>query len=101
MFRYSGAVGCNEHFAVWFKEELNAFPFVGNQASCSACSFEYTCGGRIAIPRHALAAHIQHRERRAVESVVISSVDVTAVVHVLRQRLVAPPTSTEQKSFLW
>src|SRR5690242_20981357 len=49
------------------------------------------------VTRHAVAIHVEHRARGAVERVVIARVDVAHVVHVRGQRLVSPAAAAEDR----
>src|SRR5947209_531505 len=74
--RHFGAAARDQHFSVGFEKEIDPFPRVGAEARARAGGFENAGGGRPAVRRHAIAADVEHRARRAVERVVIAGEDV-------------------------
>src|SRR5947209_15215312 len=93
-----GAVARDEHFFVRFEKKIDAFPGVGDQARAGAGGFENARGWRPAVRRHAFAADVEHRARRAVERVVIAGENVAEVCHGFRHRLVVPAGTAEEET---
>ena len=67
----------DEDLAVGFEECFDALECVGDDAGARAGRLENARCGRKAVSGHALTVDVEHRQRRAIEGVVIARVDVT------------------------
>ena len=79
------------------KSSMPSQASVIRQAPAPAASKTRVAGEK-PIVGHAVAGDVQHRERRAVEGVVVARVDVADVAHVRRHRLVVPAVAAEQEA---
>src|SRR5215218_5070165 len=80
----------DQNLCVRFEKLRDSFPLVRDQAGACAGSFEHTSRWTEPVPRHAIAADVQHGARRAVERVVLACADMTDVPHIRRYAFVAP-----------
>src|SRR3954452_8515970 len=87
----------DEYLDVGIEKRLEPFPGVGDETRTGAGRLEHACRRREAVAGHAVAADVQHRQRRAVERVVIGRVEVTDRGDVRRLRLVVPAVTGEQE----
>ena len=93
----AGPFSVDQYFASRLEELLDPFPGVGNDARAGAGRLEHPGRRAEAVGRHAVAADVQHRQRRGVEGVMVAREDVAEIADIGRQGLVVPAAAAEQK----
>jgi hypothetical protein len=94
------AVTGDEHFLIGFEEELDPLPRIGDQARRSAGRLEDACSGREADVRHAVASDVEHRQRGAVERIMLVREHMADMSHVRGHGLRFPTIAADQESAL-
>src|SRR3954462_1462084 len=87
----------NQHLASRLQEQIDALPRVGDDARASTGGFEHARRWRESVAHHAVSVHVEHRQWRAIERIVIARVEMPHVADVWRKRLVVPAVACKYK----